>query len=229
MSTNELLLLGLLGRHRMHGYELHETLERKLSFLSDLKKPTAYRLLETLHRQGLVEREVERAGRRPERRVYRLTAKGRARFDELLRAELEAPAFPVDPGNVALVFADQLLPGGAFGARRPSPGQLEARRDVLRDLVARHSPRTSARLVLEHDLAHVEAEIAWLSSSLAAIKPTSRVQLRQITSKRSAGPESRALARLVSHWRPESGPDRTICRKESNGCRLNSTRSSALS
>ncbi len=165
MSTNELLLLGLLGRQRMHGYQLHEMLERQLSFLSDLKRPTAYRLLEALHRQGLVEREVERAGRRPERRVYRLTARGRSRFEELLRAELRAPAYPVDPGNVALLFSDHLPPDerSALVGRRLS--SLEARRDQLADLVARHAPGTSARLVLEHDLARAEAEIAWLSSA----------------------------------------------------------------
>ncbi len=169
MSTNELLLLGLLGRQQMHGYELHEMLERQLSFLSDLKRPTAYRLLETLHAQGLVEREVERHGRRPERRVYRLTAKGRARFEELLRAELAAPAYPVDPGNVALLFADQLPAEERAALLDRRRASLEARRDQLASLVARHSAGTSARLVLEHDLARAEAEIAWLSAAAAEI------------------------------------------------------------
>ena len=83
----------------MHGYELHEMLERQLGFLSDLKKPTAYRLLDLLEEQGLVEGEVERLGRRPERRVYRLTPEGQERFQTLLRAELGEAPYPVDPAT----------------------------------------------------------------------------------------------------------------------------------
>ena len=169
MKTNELLLLGLLGHHRMHGYELHEMLERQLSFLSDLKKPTAYRLLETLLARGLVERDTEKPGRRPERRVYRLTDTGRARFDALLRAELAATTFPVDPGNVALLFMDRLAPGERSALLGRRVASLATRRDELAGLAARHPPGSSARLVLEHDVARMDAEIAWLGSASAEI------------------------------------------------------------
>ena len=87
-ENTELLLLGLLGRQGMHGYELSQFLEHRLSFLSDLKKPTAYRLLDRLHGSGLVARTAEKAGRRPERGVYSLTAAGEARLDGLLRRHL---------------------------------------------------------------------------------------------------------------------------------------------
>lgn len=165
MGTNELLLLGLLGRQRMHGYELNEILERQLGFLSDLKKPTAYRLLEQLQAQGLVESEVERQGRRPERRVYRLTPKGRERFEALLRSELESAPHAVDPGNVALLFADQVPSSERVALLNRRMSTLLARRGHLADLVDRHPPRSSARLVLQHDLARVDAEIAWLTSA----------------------------------------------------------------
>jgi len=169
MSTNELLLLGLLGRQRMHGYELHEMLERQLGFLTDLKKATAYRLLDLLEGQGLVAGEVERLGRRPERRVYRLTPEGRERFQTLLRAELEAAPYPVDPGNVALLFADQIPAADREALLERRMSSLAARRDQLAELVAKHPPKTSARLVLGHELARVDAEVAWLAEAGATV------------------------------------------------------------
>src|SRR4051812_13792108 len=110
MDANELLLLGLLDRQEMHGYRLHEFLEHRLQFVSDLKRPTAYRLLEQLHRQGLVERASEREGRRPERMIYRVTPAGRARFEDLLRLQLASASRTIYPGNAALLFADRVPP-----------------------------------------------------------------------------------------------------------------------
>ncbi|HEX5414252.1 MAG TPA: helix-turn-helix transcriptional regulator, partial [Chloroflexota bacterium] len=110
MDANELLLLGLLRREEMHGYKLHEFLEQKLGFVSDLKRPTAYRLLDRLLSRGFVERETDREGRRPERMVYRFTPAGEARFEKLLREQLADPARVIHSGNVALLFSDQLPP-----------------------------------------------------------------------------------------------------------------------
>jgi DNA-binding PadR family transcriptional regulator len=169
MSANELLLLGLLGQQRMHGYELHDFLEKRLGFVSDMKKPTAYRLLDSLHEQGLVEREVEKPGRRPERRVYHLTPKGRERFLALLRQELPAASLPVYSSNVALLFVNQLPPGERRELLGRRLAALEEWRVRLSELVARHPSGTTARLVLEHDLAHLEAEQEWLARTVSSL------------------------------------------------------------
>ena len=44
----QLLLLGLLRREDMHGYRLNEFIERDMAFCTDVKKPTAYYLLDKL-------------------------------------------------------------------------------------------------------------------------------------------------------------------------------------
>jgi DNA-binding PadR family transcriptional regulator len=44
----QLLLLGLLRRQEMHGYQLNEFIEEKMHSCIDLKKPTAYYLLDKL-------------------------------------------------------------------------------------------------------------------------------------------------------------------------------------
>ena len=78
MDERELLLLGLLKREEMHGYRLSQFLEHQLGSVVPMKRSTAYFLLNKLSQQGLIREESDREGRRPERRVYRLTPDGEA-------------------------------------------------------------------------------------------------------------------------------------------------------
>lgn len=170
MDSNELLLLGLLDQQDMHGYKLHELLEHQLHFVSDLKRSTAYRLLEQLLRLGLVERELEREGRRPERMVYHITPAGQARFERLLREQL-ASAQPVfHSGNVALLFSDRIPRDERLALLERRHEGVEEQRKVMASIVAAHPAGTTVRLAMEHDLAHLETELSWLSSTIKSLK-----------------------------------------------------------
>ncbi|MSP14574.1 MAG: hypothetical protein EXR62_16665 [Chloroflexi bacterium] len=167
-KAHDLLLLGLLDQESMHGYRLHEFLEHRLSFVSDLKRPTAYHLLEKFFHQGLVEREVEREGKRPERTVYRITASGRKRFVRLLREQL-AQAEPPG-GDVAYLFMHRLEPQECIQLLEHRRQAVAEQREVTASLVQVHGLASPARLVLEHTLVHIEAELTWLDRSVRHLK-----------------------------------------------------------
>ena len=84
----KLLLLGLLRQQNMHGYQLYEFIDRGFSVCTDLKKPTAYYLLNKMAEEGLISEDHIQEGNRPLRRVYTLTEKGEAEYQRLLRANL---------------------------------------------------------------------------------------------------------------------------------------------
>jgi DNA-binding PadR family transcriptional regulator len=72
-----LLLLGLLGRCEMYGYEIVAELRRSTEGAIDLPEGTVYPALRRLERDGLVGGHwVEMAGGAPRRRYYRLTQEG---------------------------------------------------------------------------------------------------------------------------------------------------------
>ena len=170
MDANELLLLGLLRREGMHGYKLHEFLEHQLGFVSDLKRPTAYRLLDRLLQRGLVERETDREGRRPERMVYHLTAAGEARFEKLLREQLANPARVIHSGNVALLFSDQLPAAERRALLVRRRDGVATQRAGLAEIIDAHAPGSAVRLALEHDLAHLDVEMTWLTRTIETLK-----------------------------------------------------------
>ncbi len=161
----QLLLLGLLRNQEMHGYQINEFIDEQIGFCVDLKRSTAYYLLDKLCRDGFVSEEVERAGKRPERRVYRITPAGEARFQVLLRHNLAAYMPPVYSEDIGIIFQHHL----------PNEETMRLLR-VRRDQIVAHQVRLEAmrvtlpqdhQAVIKHHLVHIEAELSWLDELIA--------------------------------------------------------------
>jgi DNA-binding PadR family transcriptional regulator len=162
----QLLLLGLLRNQEMHGYQINEFIDQQMAFCVDLKRSTAYYLLDKLCRDGYVAEEVERAGNRPERRVYRITPAGEAYFQRLLRHNLAAYTPPIYAEDIGVIFQHHLAPEEAARLLQ-----------VRRDAILAHRARLEAlqatlpadhQHVIEHHILHVDAELAWVDRLLVA-------------------------------------------------------------
>lgn len=163
----ELLLLGLLRREDMHGYQLHEFINQNLSSCVDLKKPTAYFLLDKMAEAGwILEVEEQQAGNRPARHVYHLTPEGEAVFQRLLRENLSTYHSPRFPSDIGLAFLDALKPSEAITL-------LNRRRDSiaaeLANAMAVPAHPGSSQLVIEHLVRHLRTEIDWLDEVIARL------------------------------------------------------------
>ncbi len=163
----ELLLLGLLRQQEMHGYRLHEFINRGMAFCTDLKKPTAYFLLDKMAEAGWITQEETQTGNRPTRRVYRLTKKGEAEFQRLLRENLNSHAPARFTGDIGLAFLDALEPNEALEL-------LVQRRAALADALASAEAvpehEGTLQLVVEHQARHLATELEWLDEVVARLK-----------------------------------------------------------
>ena len=162
----ELLLLGLLKKEEMHGYQLHEFIDNYMQTCVDLKKSTAYYLLDKMTKDRYVTRTEEREGNRPMCRVYHLTASGEARYLALLRQNLSAYLPARFPGDTAFPFLDALPPEEAADL-------LSQRRAAMALSLAKveQAPlhEGSLQLMLEHHRVHLQSELAWLDSLIARL------------------------------------------------------------
>lgn len=93
-----MLLLSLLNKRDMYGYEMIEELRTRSNQVFDLKAGTLYPLLHTLEEQGFVTSYDESAGESRVRRYYALTFDGR---DALAKKQLEWEGY-VDAVNGVL-------------------------------------------------------------------------------------------------------------------------------
>ena len=76
MEQRSLILLGLLMGQSQHGYQINEFIERNLSTVTDMKKPTAYATLDKLSQNGYIDIQLEQEGNRPTRKVYSINDSG---------------------------------------------------------------------------------------------------------------------------------------------------------
>lgn len=92
MAGLEYALLGLLARQPATGYELAQQLKRGIGFFWQARHSQIYPELARLEQQDLVSVEHVEQSERPDKKIYRLTAAGRAALAAWVTAPLEAPA-----------------------------------------------------------------------------------------------------------------------------------------
>jgi DNA-binding PadR family transcriptional regulator len=155
------VVLALLHGEGTHGYEVKQTLDGTFGdLLPAMNAGQIYTTLARLTRDELVTSEAVDGDARG-KRVYRLTATGRAVLDEWVNT-------PVPGVRLKNEFLMKLVAVAA--ARLAEPARLieEQRREYLqsmRDLDAlqssrRHGP--TAQLMVEGSILHLRADLEWL-------------------------------------------------------------------
>jgi DNA-binding PadR family transcriptional regulator len=163
MDHHALLLLGLLKNQAQHGYQLNDFIEKNLARVTDLKKATAYALLERLRESGLVAVKLEQEGNRPPRKVYAITKSGETEFLELLRTEL-CNAEPISsPESTALMFMTELEPDERVACLNTRLEQLELHIKNLEQIPAHKS---AVNFALERQRVLLKADRDWLMGVL---------------------------------------------------------------
>ena len=166
----KLLLLGLLRSHDMHGYQIGELIDRHLGTSIQLKKPTAYRLLNEMARDGWIAFTEEREGNRPTRRVYAITSGGEAAFQRLLRESLGSYRPAEFRSDVGLAFLHALPAEESVSLLRQRRAKIE---HLLQTVRADDRHPGGFQLVLDHQARHLAAELEWLDQVIAQLESDS--------------------------------------------------------
>lgn len=169
-DERELLLLGILRQQDMHGYQLHEFIDTNLAACTDLKKATAYFLLDRMAAKGWVTFEQAQQGNRPPRRVYRITPAGEQAFHTMMRVNLATYAPTRFSGDIGLAFIDALKPAEAAQLLRQ---RRAAMAEVLSALQSTPDHAGGAQLIIDHQRRHLAAELEWLDEVIARVEASS--------------------------------------------------------
>jgi len=160
----------------MHGYELSKQLNMVLGTFRALSYGTLYPCLNKLFADGLIAKEGDgpppesRSARAPGRSkiVYRLTAEGKERFQDLLINSGPA-AWEDDEFGVHFAFFGQTRADIRLRILEGRRSRLEDRVEGLRAALARTRERVdSYTLELQrHGLEAVERDVRWLNELIA--------------------------------------------------------------
>ncbi len=169
--NRELLLLGLIRQSEMHGYRIIEFIERDLAMCTDLKKPTAYFLLDKMAQNGWISWTEERDGNRPPRRTYQITTEGEGQFQKLLRESL-AHYEPVKfSDDIALAFSEALSPAERLELLSRRYQALQAMVEAVRSTPSHPG---MAQLAIDHQRVHLESELRWMDELMERISTNSK-------------------------------------------------------
>jgi DNA-binding PadR family transcriptional regulator len=181
----ELAVLGLLRETPMHGYELRKRLYTVLGAFRALSYGSLYPCLHELQAAGLIATEQDeaeppaepptRAGTARSRargrslKVYRLTAEGKERLQELL-GEGGPAAWEDDGFGVHFAFFGQTRADVRLRILEGRRSRLEERMEAIRAAFTRTRERVdSYTLELHrHGLESVEREVRWLNELIAS-------------------------------------------------------------
>lgn len=162
----EMLLLGLLRSGEMHGYQLNDYIERTLSFCADVKKATAYFLLDKMEGRGWVTATEQREGNRPPRKVYHLTPSGEAEFQRLLRENLATFSSARSAADIGLAFLGALDPREARQLLQQRRAALSMELDGIR---AAPQHGSGVQLLINHQIHYLDSELRWLDETIASL------------------------------------------------------------
>lgn len=169
MDNRSLILLGLLMAQNQHGYQINEFIETNLSTMTNMKKPTAYALLDKLSKQGYIDVQQEQEGNRPPRKVYSINEKGIECFYQLLIENLSSTESIFFDGDIGLMFLDNLPIKKVIPALRK---RMDESQNLLKGLIKTpsHGNGIGVNLAIEHKKIMVQADIQFLQNSLQILK-----------------------------------------------------------
>ena len=181
----EFAVLGLLHRAPMHGYQLSKQLNSLLGAFRALSYGTLYPCLNKLFEEGLIAKEgdvpapartaatarggVAKTTKGRSKIVYRLTAEGKERLQDLL-AESGPASWEDEEFGVHFAFFGQTRADIRLRILEGRRSRLEDRVEGVRAALARTAERVdSYTLELQrYGLESVEREVRWLNELIAS-------------------------------------------------------------
>lgn len=163
--SKEVLLLGLLKKKPMYGYEIKQLVDEELIHVAPISSGSVYHTLKTLEKKGLVTKSVVKDSAHPEKQIYHITPEGVQTFDDLIKLNItnfERPRLALD---TSLYFLEEPDKG-------PFLTQLQAllvnlkgyhnEAERFRDELMKRGAPLHILSIPEHYLAHSHAEIDFL-------------------------------------------------------------------
>jgi DNA-binding PadR family transcriptional regulator len=170
-------ILGILAEGNLHGYDLKSSFDEKVGEFWSLNYGQIYSTLDRLEKDGLVTHDREAQEKRPDRKIFRITADGRAELAKWLAAPVTRIRALRDEFFIKLVFLVKNDPALVLAliARQKNLYLKQMNRLTQRKLALKkeetggNAPPVS-ELLLDAGLFHAEADIRWLTLCEAKIR-----------------------------------------------------------
>jgi len=176
MAVTRVLVLGVLLKQPMHGYEVRRELESwNAEQWANIAYGSIYFSLAKMAEEHLVEVvSTDQRRNRPARTVYAITNRGREEFARLLRELWWEYRPPIDPFRVALTFMNCLPRDELLAGLRKRAGGLRWTLDAFPYVIEGRlrnadAPRHLSE-VLRLAAAHIDTNLYWVEETMGKVE-----------------------------------------------------------
>ncbi len=169
-------MLGILAENDLHGYELKTSFDDKVGDFWSLNYGQIYSTLDRLEKEDLVTHDRQTQERRPDRKIYSITPKGRKDLEEWLSSPVAKVRALRDEFFIKLVFMDKRNPAPVLELIEKQKAlylkqmnRLTHQKVSLKKQSKKHDSLTT-ELLMDAGLFHAEADIKWLTLCESKIK-----------------------------------------------------------
>ncbi|MBA3366665.1 MAG: PadR family transcriptional regulator [Actinobacteria bacterium] len=169
MSSTEAAVLGLLTRGARSGYDLNKLAKAGVAYVWAPAKSQIYAVLPRLVAAGYATTRSVPGGQRPDKQLYRLTAKGRRALKEWLELPVDDADAARNPFLLKAFFGDLMEPEalvGHFERRRDRARASLAEFKAIEDEIAGREDSYYGYLTLRWGLAEARTLIRWTDEVL---------------------------------------------------------------
>lgn len=174
LTTTEQALLGMLARYgESSGYTLLRQAEEGIGFFWSPAKSHVYEVLPRLEQRGLARRRVVAQVGKPDKHLWRLTARGRAALRRWINTPEPDPLDNLSVLLLKLFFGDYGDPAALVALVERFHDQLSERLSALRRIGAEAvfaAPQELPRMTLRLGLAELQAHLEWAEANLPQLR-----------------------------------------------------------
>ncbi len=163
-----------------HGYDLQRLINsRAMDRYINLVQSSMYKRLNSLEAEGLIKSHFEKAGTRPERQVYQLTAQGEKRLKELIQQALHTTATYYDPLYAALTFAHYIPRDAVITALQARKETCEHALCNMQEILKQLQVLTKeeygvspiyGQVILKSGITMMNAAVEWLTETIKELR-----------------------------------------------------------
>ncbi|MDR3631060.1 MAG: PadR family transcriptional regulator [Desulfocapsaceae bacterium] len=169
-------ILGILAERDLHGYELKTNFDDKVGEFWSLNFGQIYSTLDRLEKDGLVTHDRQAQDKRPDRKIFSITKKGRIILTQWLSTPISKVRALRDEFFIKLVFMDKDNPAAVLDLIEKQKmlhlkhmNRLTRRKVALKSKICNRDTLPT-ELLLDAGLFHAEADIKWLTLCETKIK-----------------------------------------------------------
>jgi PadR family transcriptional regulator, regulatory protein AphA len=178
-NSTKYAVLGMVSLKPMSGYDIRQFAAGSIGYFWNESYGQIYPTLRLLQKQGLATGEEEKSNGERVRRVYRITAKGRAQVEQWLK-EQPRPEPARSELLLKLFFGYQVAPEESLrnieGYRANLEGQLRQYQQIEKQLqkdLSHHPGLTYWLMTLQFGKRRAQALLPWCDESLAQLRKNS--------------------------------------------------------